>query len=152
MGSWLSGPPTGPEDLDGPDGAPREPSGSRLGLPEDGPGSLAGAGRRVIALCIDWAASLLIAGGLSSAARSGTPTILPLVVFFLQVTLLTWLGGASFGQRLLGIRVVGLGARLGLVGALLRTFLIILVVPPVVWDRDGRGLHDKAVGSVVVRA
>jgi hypothetical protein len=33
----------------------------------------------------------------------------------------------------------------------LRTLLICLVVPPLVFDRDQRGLHDKAVGSVAVR-
>jgi uncharacterized RDD family membrane protein YckC len=26
------------------------------------------------------------------------------------------------------------------------------VIPATIWDRDGRGLHDKAAGTVVVRA
>jgi hypothetical protein len=51
-----------------------------------------------------------------------------------------------------GIRVVGRTRRLGLVGAALRTVLICIVIPPVIWDSDGRGLHDRAVDSLVVRA
>ncbi|MFE4466652.1 RDD family protein, partial [Oerskovia sp. NPDC056781] len=30
--------------------------------------------------------------------------------------------------------------------------LLCLVVPAVVWDGDGRGMHDKAAGTVIVRA
>ena len=35
---------------------------------------------------------------------------------------------------------------------MLRTVLICLVIPPLVWDSDGRGLHDRAVNTVVVRS
>ena len=67
--------------------------------------------------------------------------------------MLTWLAGASFGQRLLGLRVVRLdGSPLGLWRSVVRTALLCLAIPALIWDRDGRGLHDKAVGSVVVRA
>ena len=33
----------------------------------------------------------------------------------------------------------------------LRTLLLCLVVPAAIWDGDGRGLHDKAAGTAVVR-
>ena len=33
----------------------------------------------------------------------------------------------------------------------LRTLLLCLAVPALVWDRQYRGLHDKAVGSAVVQ-
>jgi hypothetical protein len=39
----------------------------------------------------------------------------------------------------------------GLVAGLLRTVLLLLVVPPLVLDRDLRGLHDKAARTVVLR-
>jgi uncharacterized RDD family membrane protein YckC len=26
-----------------------------------------------------------------------------------------------------------------------------LVIPAVIWDRDGRGMHDRLLGTVVVR-
>ena len=72
-------------------------------------------------------------------------------IFGLEVFVLTWLAGASFGQRLVGIRVVSLdGGRVGVVRALARTVLICLAIPPLIWDRDGRGLHDRAVLTAVV--
>ena len=73
-------------------------------------------------------------------------------IFAVEVTILTWLWGSSFGQRIVGVRVVGRTRRLGLVAALLRTVLICIVLPPLIWDADGRGLHDRAVDSVVIRA
>jgi uncharacterized RDD family membrane protein YckC len=44
------------------------------------------------------------------------------------------------------------GRPVGLPRAALRTLLLVLLVPAVVTDRDGRGLHDKAAGTVVVHA
>ena len=32
---------------------------------------------------------------------------------------------------------------------LARTLLLGLLVPAVVWDRDGRGLHDRAAGTTL---
>jgi hypothetical protein len=143
VGSWIGGPlPEG-----------HEYRGQRLGLPEQGPGSMAGTGRRAVALLVDWLASYVIAlallGGLSDSAAG---SFLTMGIFFLEVTMLTWLTGASFGQRLLGLRVGGRTRPLGLLGSGLRTALICLVIPPLIWDADGRGLHDRAVDSLVVRA
>jgi hypothetical protein len=33
----------------------------------------------------------------------------------------------------------------------LRTVLLLLVIPALVWDRDGRGLHDRLSRAVQVR-
>lgn len=132
--------------------AERAPRGQRLGLPESGSGSLARLGRRLVALFIDWFAASLIARALVGDPQSTAESFATLGVFALEVTLLTWLWGSSFGQRIVGIRVVGRTRRLGLVGSALRTVLICLVIPPLVWDADGRGLHDRAVDSVVLRA
>ena len=52
-GSWLTGPYVAKGEV--------EYRGSDLGLPESGPGSIAGGWRRVLALLVDW----LIAGGLA---------------------------------------------------------------------------------------
>jgi uncharacterized RDD family membrane protein YckC len=156
LGSWLSGP--------GSSGDSNLPSqawaGQRLGCPEQGPGAVAGFGRRVGALALDWLGSALILGlvtggqyGFGAAPEDAVRTqALTLGLFAFQVTLLTWLGGASAGQRILGIGVRTLDRpRLSVLGALARTALICLVIPPVVYDRDGRGLHDRAVRTVVVR-
>ena len=119
------------------------------------PGEVAGLGRRVIALVVDWLASTGVALLLVGAAgyTSDQTSLTTFAVFFLEVSLLTWLVYASFGQRLLGVRVVRFdGSRLGLLRSLLRTLLICLVIPPLVMDSQGRGLQDRAVGSVVIRS
>ena len=58
-------------------------------------------------------------------------------------------------MRLVSIRVRPLAGDPGRVGAgkaLLRTLLLYLLVPALISDRDGRGLHDRFAGTVVVRA
>lgn len=124
------------------------------GLPPSLPGEAAGFGRRLAALAIDWLVStgvaLLLVG--SSGYLSNQASLVTLLVFLVEVTLFTWLIGASFGQRLLGLSVVRTdGRRLSLGRALLRTLLICLVIPAVVMDSYGRGLHDRAVDSIVIR-
>ena len=126
--------------------------GQRLGLPESGPGSMATLGRRVVALFIDWVAAMIISRALVANPETVLEQFATLGIFAFEVTVLTWLWGASFGQRLVGLRVVGRTRRLGLVAATLRTVLICIVIPPLIWDADGRGLHDRAVDSVVIRA
>ena len=119
------------------------------------PGEVAGLGRRIAALALDWlvsiGASLLLFRGFAYGSLESS--LATLVVFAGEVTLLTWLIGASFGQRLLGLCVVRTdGSRLGLGRSALRTLLICLVIPAVVMDSYGRGLHDRAVDSIVLRA
>jgi uncharacterized RDD family membrane protein YckC len=109
--------------------------------------------RRIAALFLDWIPSLMVAS-LLQGALGLTPdqaSFLPLVVFFLEATVFTALVGGSFGQVATRIAVVRLDGRpLGLLRPALRTLLICLVVPPVVFNQDNRGLHDLAVGTIVV--
>ncbi|GAA1582858.1 RDD family protein [Kribbella sancticallisti] len=141
--------------------------GNRLGLPADGPGSVAGWGRRVAALFVDWLIAGLIASAITSRplwAGGNETSTAQLVVFFAMSAILTGLGGATIGHRLLGLRVIrtqtggtgqasgtGYAAQVGLLGGAIRSLLICLVLPAVVYDRDRRGLHDKAANTVVVR-
>lgn len=121
--------------------------GQRLGLPESGPGSVAGLGWRLLALFIDNALSQLIARALTLEG-----ILAPFLIFAAEIVVFTWLVGGSAGQRLLRLRVASLTkARLTLLDVVVRTILMLLVVPAVIYDRDQRGLHDRAVGSVVVR-
>lgn len=107
--------------------------------------------RRIFALVIDWVSAMLVAAFFAGYGTDGY-ALLTLAIFALQTTTLQWLMGASFGQRLLRIAVVRVdGGRLGFLPLALRTALICLVIPPVVWDRDGRGLHDRAARTVCVR-
>jgi uncharacterized RDD family membrane protein YckC len=103
-------------------------------------------GRRVVALLIDWLLCMVI----SLAAFRTQAWTLP--IFAGEIYLLTALTGLTVGKRLLGIRVARLDGRpVGLVWALVRTLLLLAVIPPVVTDRDLRGLHDRAANTVVVR-
>lgn len=117
------------------------------------PGTPGGLGRRIAAILLDWLVATGIALLTVGAAgyASNQMSLMTLLVFFIEVTTLTWLLSASFGQRLLRLRVVRLdGSPLGLWRSALRTLLICLVIPAVVMDTHGRGLQDRAVGSVVI--
>ena len=125
---------------------PARTPGSSSGCRRAGRGSVAGVGRRLGALFIDWLLCELIAVAL---LHNQYWTI---VVFAVEVYVLTALTGFTVGKRLIGIRVVRLDGRpVGLWWSLLRTVLLLAVVPPLVFDRDLRGLHDKAADTVVIR-
>ncbi|MFC6238864.1 RDD family protein [Longivirga aurantiaca] len=147
LGSWLSGPGSVlPPTQDYP--------GQRLGLPDDGPGSIARWGRRIGALFLDWFACVLLVRLLFSGLAYGTPesSFATMGVFLVQLTLLTWATGSSFGQRVFGIGVLRLdGMPPGFGRAFLRSLQVCLLVPAVIWDRDMRGLHDRSLGLVLVR-
>lgn len=126
--------------------------GERLGLPREGPGSVASVGRRVAAICVDWALCALIAYGLLAGGDVATANNWTLAVFTLMSVLTVGTIGMTPGKRLLGLRVVHLsGQRLSFPRAALRSLLLSLAIPALVWDRDGRGLHDRAAGAVQVR-
>ena len=141
IGSWLGGASSINPNLGYP--------GERLGLPPIGPGSVAGMGRRLAAISIDWFMSLLVAFVFTH--RWGG--LWPLSVFYGEVLVLTALQGASAGQRLLRLRVVRVGdrGRVPFLAVVVRCVLLFLVAPATIYDRDGRGLHDRAAGTVVIR-
>lgn len=109
------------------------------------------AGRRFAAITIDWLMSWAV-GSIFFQQGQGRPIWIALV-FFLQVFILTATTGASAGQRILGMRVLRYPELqpLGIGATLLRTLLILLVIPAVVYDSEGRGLHDRIVGSAVIQ-
>ena len=153
-GTWLSGLAAAGVDRHGQGSWP----GRRYGLPPEGVGSTATTGSRFAALFVD-----ILVGGLIGALINGQLTDPSAVerslatngAFALQVIVLQALTGQSLGMRLIGIRVARVAAPdapPGFLAAAVRTALLFLVIPAVLLDRDGRGLHDKAAGTVVVRA
>ncbi len=160
LGSWLEGTPGDPSSGGGADDV----------LPAHGPGSRATLGRRVVALAVDWMLSQAVAAQFFPDPTSPAPGIFSadpvatLGVFALSTAVLVATLGFSIGHRLVGIRVVRLvdAARPaaepqtsprapGVVAGAVRTVLLCLVIPAVVWDKQGRGMHDAAAGTVLVR-
>lgn len=121
--------------------------GERLGLPQTGIGSIGRVGRRIGALAIDWAAAVII-----SVAFFNYDSFATLLVFaVVQIVFIPTLGGSP-GHRILGMRLVMMnGSWVGLWRPIVRTLLLVVVIPAVIWDPDQRGLHDKAVGTVLIR-
>lgn len=121
--------------------------GKRLGLPESGPRSIARLGRRIAALTIDWAAAVLI-----SVAFFRYDPLATLGVFAVAQVVFLLTAGGSVGHLLLGMRVVPVrGGYLGWWRPFARTALLCLVIPAAIWDIDQRGMHDRAIGTVLVR-
>lgn len=148
IGSWLEGPGSRNPDA--------QPPGVRLGLPAVGPGSVARFGRRAVAIIVDYVVCMSIAtffGYHLTAPNPGGRGFLPLVVFLVENVLLVGTLGSTLGHRLLGLRVVRVSG--GLPGPLLgavRSVLLCLAVPALIWDRDLRGVHDRVPGTVLVRS
>jgi uncharacterized RDD family membrane protein YckC len=126
--------------------------GERLGLPESGPRSIARPGRRIAALLIDWAIASAISVAFFSTGPWQTNGFITLGLFAgIQLLFLLVLNG-GVGHLLLGLRVVPLDpGRLAPWRALVRTLLVCLFVPAVIWDADQRGLHDRLAGTLLVR-
>ncbi|PJJ56099.1 RDD family protein [Mumia flava] len=113
---------------------------------------IAGFGRRLLALLIDW-----IVASLTVALATGTPLAGPeaasswwvLFAFFVEVAILDATLGYSIGKRIVGIHVIGPhGGPVGVM-AFLRTALLCLVLPAILQNSEGRGFHDIAAGSVI---
>lgn len=114
-------------------------------------------GRRILALLVDWLICTLVViaiYGLDEYTTTGSvASLMVLPVFVLESALLTWLAGGSIGKLLTGLCVVPADGRLrklSPVKAFGRQVLVALVIPPLVFRPDGRGLHDLFAGTSTV--
>ena len=126
-----------------------------MGLPQQGPGSLAPMGRRVVALFIDGIMSQIIAMGLLGYVQGegGLGVFKPLLVVFVINALMVGTAGWTVGHRIMGLRVDRCPrGYAGMVRGLIRSVLLCLGIPPLIMDSDQRGIHDKLAGTVIVRA
>lgn len=135
-------------DPPGAPGAEQDWRGQRLGLPRSGPGSVAGFGRRIVAVFVDWIPCSILAQLLTD-----NPAWSTMMIFAVLTVLGLTFFGRTPGHAALGLRValVAGGGPPAFVPALVRTVLLCLAVPPVVYNADGRGLHDRAAGTIVLR-
>lgn len=170
-GSWLTGPSATPGDPE-----PSEYAGEHIGLPRTGAGSLVGMARRIAAMLVDWVIAMGIAALIVRPNPDriiaeadlppgvAAPTAFEAVAGALSTpTWLVWLAiglvavalfGFTPGQYFLRLRVIRVDApaRVGFLRALGRQVLLTFVVPALFTDGDGRGMHDRATGTAVVRA
>ncbi len=137
---------------------PQAYRGAKIGLPESGSGSLTTAGPRLGAFVVDTLASTLVAslfvrGNGSSFADKlpGSWSLIPLAVDYLVGVLLA---GRTLGMYLFGLRLIRVDrtAAVDPWRVFVRTLLLYLLVPALIFDRDGRGLHDRVSDTAVVRA
>lgn len=116
-------------------------------------------GRRLAAISIDWLSSYAIAfaffagGGSYSDRVVGTRLTTPLI-FVAEYAILIALTGASFGHRLMRLKVVNFdnGAMPSIRQALIRTVLMAVVITAITYDEDGRGIHERFSQTKLARA
>jgi len=150
IGSWISGP-----RIDAPDDTAPAYPGERLGLPPQGKGSVTPWGRRIAALFIDWMIVLGVTLAIVGPPEPGDDTfgLVSLGVLVVMYVVLLMTARATIGMWLLGLVVWPIGApTMSFLRIVARSVLLALVIPAVVYDRDRRGLHDKASGTVVIRS
>jgi len=104
--------------------------------------------RRFAALFVDWVLCLLIAGLVADPRRVAW---VPVAILVFEYSFFVGLFGQTPGMWLLKIRCVSVrdGAPVGPLRGLIRGLLLALVVPALIMDKDRRGLHDRAAGTVV---
>lgn len=158
-GTWLNGPAAALDEQ-----GLQEWRGQRLGLPESGPGSLPSLALRAGALLLDWVLSyvlvlgtvslfqpqLLSTGEYASVGAWATP-----IVFAAVGIVCVALFAQTPGQAVAGIGVARVdhpAERVGLWRSVLRIVLILFLLPALVQDEDGRGLHDRGTGTAVIRS
>ncbi|OMQ15558.1 transporter [Modestobacter sp. VKM Ac-2676] len=124
--------------------------GAALGLPATGQGSLASFGQRVAQYLIDAVAAALIAG-LFTAPEA--PRLWSLLSFGVLTVLSLVLAGQTPGMRVMGLRLAhpNPSGRVALWRAAVRTALLVLLIPALVVDADGRGMHDRLTDTAVIR-
>lgn len=127
---------------------PRYP-GESLGLPETGPSSVAPWGRRSGAFLLD----VVISGALTVPfTLPNAPKNWTLITFVVLYAGTTALIGRTPGMMLTHLRLASdrPGCRLGLIRALVRTVLLMVLIPAIIVNSDRRGLHDRCIGTTVV--
>ncbi|MFC7458035.1 RDD family protein [Brachybacterium sp. GCM10030267] len=136
LGSWMGGVPSDPDYVAGAD----------LGLPAEGSGSVAPFWRRPVSVVIDWGLCVAI-----SALFFQYDATANLVLFVVVNLLFMSLFGATPGQFVMRVRILPVRGRMPMpLRAVVRTGLMLLLIPAVVWNKDAQPLHDTAAGTAAV--
>lgn len=138
--------------------APQTYRGEKIGLPQRGPGALAPTGPRLLAFLVDAVASALVAAlfvqGSGGSFADRLPGSWSLIPFALDYIVGVLVAGRTLGMYLTGLRIIRVSqdASVDPLRIIARTALLCLLVPAVIFDRDGRGMHDRLTDTAVVRA
>jgi uncharacterized RDD family membrane protein YckC len=113
---------------------------------------VASFGRRIAALLVDWVLCSLVGSLVVDSLRTNPWP--PLGVLVLAHAFFVGLFGQTPGMALARIRGVSItdGGVIGIPRAFLRAVLLALAVPAMITDGDGRGLHDRAARSMMLRS
>jgi len=132
--------------------------GEQFGVPRTGPGSVAGFGRRLAAVTVDWFLALFIAGlftGQDPFSTGSNLSTIVLGVWFLITALAVAAFGITPGMAVLGLRVVPTRPRrLSWPAAVLRALVLAYFPIGALWalvDRRHQAIHDKVARTTVVR-
>ncbi|MTA85825.1 MAG: RDD family protein [Actinobacteria bacterium] len=115
-------------------------------------------GRRMLGITIDWLAAYAVtlgffAGSGSFLERSRNVGLTVLLVLTVEYLVLVALTGASFGHRIVGLKVVRFsdGGPVTILQALIRTLLLVTVVTAVTFDENGRAPNERLSNTVLVQ-
>jgi uncharacterized RDD family membrane protein YckC len=135
-------------------GPPAFAAAGGTGFPAEGPGSVATFGRRLGAFFLDGIVADVISIVVLGGWKAGTEqNVVVLAAFLLLQFLFVWLAGQTPGMRVARIAVVRYADRRrqrpGWI--LARTLLVATIVPALLPDREGRCMHDRAAGTVMLQ-
>lgn len=107
----------------------------------------------MLAFSLDVLLTLMTSFVLFGNIRTQEARFFPVIVFaILQIVFIPTIGG-SIGHRICGMRIASLNGKwVGFWRPTIRTVLLLLIVPALVWDSDQRAFHDKVAGTVLIRA
>ncbi len=88
----------------------------------------------------------------ASDALVAHQTFVGLMFVALQIIAI-WTIGGSIGHRVMSLYIVNFnGGNLTWWRPIVRSLLLVLVIPALVWDSDQRGFHDKIAGTLLLKS
>ena len=101
----------------------------------------------MLGFAVDWG----IAIGVSALFFNYDPIANLLIFVILQIVFIPTIG-ASIGHRLVGLRLISIhGGWIGPWRPIVRSLLLGIALPALVWDSNQRGFHDKIAGTALIR-